>query len=147
MLLHCRTSIKAQDTMTATPVLQRRAALSTLPVLALAAASPAAGLAPLDDPDSVITVMQFAARSEGSRAKLKLPMAAMRDHLRAQQGLLENVLFENRNPTAKLRYRSVSPWKSFKDWQNLGPNPKAQALDARIGEVGDLVPGTFGVVK
>jgi hypothetical protein len=63
--------------MTETPVLQRRVALSALPVLALAAASPAAGSVALDDPDSVITVI----------------------------------------------------------------------LDTRIVEVGELVPGTFGVVK
>lgn len=134
--------------MTAKPFLQqRRAALSALPLLALAAASPASDASPLDDPNSVITVMQFTARSEASRTELKLRMAAMRDHLRTQPGLLENALFENRNSAAKPHYVGVSRWKSIKDWESLWLNPKTQALVARIGEVGDLVPGTFGVVK
>lgn len=133
--------------MTASPALQRRAALCTLPALAFAVASPVASAAPLDDPNSVITVMQFSARSEAARAELKLRMAAMRDHLRAKPGLVENALFENRNAAAKPHYVGVSRWKSFKDWEDLWLDPKTQALVARIGEVGDLVPGTFGVVK
>lgn len=133
--------------MIATPFRQRRAALSALPALALAAASPAADATPLDDPNSVITVMQFSARSEASRAELKLRMAAMRDHLRAKPGLVENALFENRSPGNKPHYVGVSRWKSFKDWESLWLDPKTQALVARIGEVGDLVPGTFGLAK
>jgi heme-degrading monooxygenase HmoA len=133
--------------MSETPVLRRRVALSALPVLALAAASPAAGAMALDDPDSVITVMQFSARSEATRAELKLRMAAMRDHLRTQPGLLENALFENRNTTARPHYVGVSRWKRFKDWENLWLDAKTQALVTRIVEVGELVPGTFGVVR
>ncbi len=132
--------------MTPSPVLQRRAALSALPILALTAPTSAAS-APLDDPNSVMTVMQFSARSDASRAELKKRMAAMRDHLRDKPGLVENALFENRNTTAKPHYVGVSRWKSFKDWENLWLDPKTQALVARIGEVGELVPGTFGVVK
>lgn len=133
--------------MTSTPVLRRRAALSTLPVLALAAASPVALTAPLDDPNSVITVMQFSARNEAFRTELKMRMAAMRDHLRTQPGLLENALFENRNPAAKPHYVGVSRWKTFKNWESLWLNPETQALVARIGEVGELVPGTFRVAQ
>jgi hypothetical protein len=35
----------------------------------------------------------------------------------------------------------------LKDWENIWLNPKTQDLVRRIGEVGTLVPGTFGVVK
>lgn len=131
----------------AIPLVQRRAALFAVPALALMAAPPSAGAAPLDDPNSVITVMQFTAKSEASRAELKTRMAAMRDHLRTQPGLLENALFENRNPSNDPHYVGVSRWKSFKDWENLWLNTKTQELVRRIGEVGSLVPGTFGVVK
>ena len=133
--------------MTRTTSIERRAALSALPALALAATTPATAATPLDDPNSVITVMQFTARNEALRADLKVRMAAMRDHLRTQAGLLENALFENRSPTNSPHYVGVSRWKSFKDWENIWLNPKTQDLVRRIGEVGDLVPGTFGVVK
>jgi heme-degrading monooxygenase HmoA len=133
--------------MTSTPVLQRHAAFSVLPLLAVAAASPAAEAAALDDPNSVITVMQYSARSEVTRAELKLRMAAMRDHLRAKPGLVENALFENRNATTKHHDVGVSRWKSSKDRESLWLDAKTQALVARIGEVGDFEPGTFGVVK
>jgi heme-degrading monooxygenase HmoA len=130
-----------------TTTLRRRAALSTLPAVALAFAATPAGSAPLDDPDSVMTVMQFTARNDASRAELKVRMAAMRDHLRAHPGLLENALFENRNPSNNPHYVGVSRWKSFKDWESIWLNPKTQDLVRRIGEVGTLVPGTFAAVK
>jgi hypothetical protein len=37
--------------------------------------------------------MQFTSRSEASFPELKVRMAAMRDHLRTQPGMLENALF------------------------------------------------------
>lgn len=80
--------------MSATPVRQRRAALSTLPVLALEAA-----------------------------------------------------LLKNRIATAKPHCAGAARWKSFKDWETPWLNPTTQALGARIGDVGERVPGTFGAVK
>lgn len=133
--------------MTPIPALRRRAALSALPVPGLAVATPATGATPLDDSNSGITVMPFTARSEALRAELKLRMAAMRDPLRTQAGLLESALFENRNPANSLHDVGVSRWKSFKDWENPWLSPKTQDLVRRIGEVGTLVPGTLGVVK
>jgi heme-degrading monooxygenase HmoA len=133
--------------MTRMTDIERRAALTALPALALAATTSAIAATALDDPNSVITVMQFTARNDAQRAELKVRMAAMRDHLRTQAGLLENALFENRNPASNPHYVGVSRWKSFKDWENIWLNPKTQDLVRRIGEVGTLVPGTFGVVK
>lgn len=120
-----------------TTALQRRAALSALPVLALTAASPAVVAAALDDPNSVITVMQFFGRSEASRAELKLRMAAMCDHLRAKPGLVENALFENRNTAAKPHYVGVSRLKSLKNWENLCvPFSRAGLTEASVGALG-----------
>ena len=100
------------------PNATRRTILTALTALA-ATAHAASGAATLDDADTVITVLQFSAKSEASRAELKKRMAAMRDYLRTQPGLVENALFENRNPGAKPHYVGVSRWKSFKDWENL----------------------------
>jgi len=68
--------------MITTPLLPRRATLSTLPAFALAAASPAANSSkatPLDDDSSVITIMPFSARNGASRAKLTQRIAAIND--------------------------------------------------------------------
>lgn len=130
-----------------TPNLQRRMALSALPALAFATTPVAADAASLDDPNSVITVMQFTARNEASKAELKTRMAAMRDHLRTQPGLVENALLENRNPSNNPHYVGISRWKTFKDWENLWLDKKTQELVRKIGEVGTVVPGTFSAVK
>ena len=131
------------------PNATRRTILTSLTALtALAAtAHAAAGAAPLDDADSVITVMQFPAKSEASRAELKKRMAAMRDYLRTQPGLIENALFENRNTGAKPHYVGVSRLKSIKDWENLWLKKETQSLVRQIGEVGELVSGTFSAVR
>lgn len=112
-----------------------------------AAAQTTPGALPLDDVGTVMTVMQFSAKSEASRAELKKRMAAMRDYLRTQPGLVENALFENRNTSAKPHYVGVSRWKSFKDWENLWLKQEMQSLVRQIGEVGGLVPGTFSAVR
>lgn len=124
----------------------RRTVLGALAALAVSAA-PHLHAAPLDDASTVITVMQFTAKNDASRDELKKRMAAMRDCLRTQPGLVENALFENRNPSVKPNYVGVSRWKSFKDWENLWLKQETQLLVRQIGEVGELVPGTFGVVR
>ena len=82
------------------------AALATLPAMA-ANAQPTPSVAAMDDAGTVITVMQFSARTETSRAELKKRMGEMRDYLRTQPGMVENALFENRNPTVKPHYVGV----------------------------------------
>lgn len=124
----------------------RRTVLTALAALTTTAHT-AASAATLDDADTVITVMQFSAKSEASRAELKKRMAAMRDYLRTQPGLVENALMENRNPAVKPHYVGVSRWKSFKDWERLWLKPETQLLVRQIGEVGELVPGTFSAVR
>ena len=122
------------------------AALATLPAMA-ANAQPTPSVAAMDDAGTVITVMQFSARTETSRAELKKRMGEMRDYLRTQPGMVENALFENRNPTVKPHYVGVSRWKSFKDWENLWLKQETKLLVRQIGEVGELVPGTFSAVR
>jgi heme-degrading monooxygenase HmoA len=115
--------------------------------LSLFAGVAQAAVPALDDPNTVVTVMQFTAKDAASRPELQKRMAAMRDFLRKQPGYIENVLMENRNTDAKPDYVGVSRWKSFKDWEKLWLMPEVQKLVASINEVGQINPGTFAPVK
>lgn len=103
--------------------------------------------AALDDPNHVVTVMQFSAKSPESIPELKKRMQAMRDFLRKQPGYVENALFENRNPQTSPQYVGVSQWKKLKDWENLWQGEQFQALMRAIGEVGTVSPGVYSAVK
>jgi heme-degrading monooxygenase HmoA len=101
----------------------------------------------LDDPQTVVTVMQFSAKNAANKIELKKRMATMRDYLRKQPGYIENAVMENRNGDAKPEYVGVSRWKSFKDWEVLWNKPEFQKLVASVSEVGDINPGTFAPIK
>lgn len=111
------------------------------------AAASAQGVPALDDPNTVVTVMQFSARNAAARAPLQERMGAIRDCLRKQPGYIENALMENRNAGAKPEFVGVSRWKSFKDWEALWLKPEFQKLVAAAGEVGEVNPGTYAPVK
>jgi heme-degrading monooxygenase HmoA len=118
--------------------------------LALAAASAstfAQAVPALDDPGTVVTVMQFSARSAATRDQLQQRMGAIRDYIRKQPGYVENALMENRNTGAKPEFVGVSRWRSFKDWEALWLKPEFQKLVAAAGEVGDINPGTYSPLK
>ena len=101
----------------------------------------------LDDPSTVVTVMQFTARNAAARAPLQERMGAIRDYIRKQPGYIENALMENRNTGNKPEFVGVSRWKSFKDWESLWLKPDFQKLVAAAGEFGEINPGTFAPVK
>ena len=103
--------------------------------------------AALDDPNHVVTVMQFTAKSPESIPELKKRMQAMREFLRKQPGYVENALFENRNPQTSPQYVGVSQWKQLKDWENLWQGDQFQVLMRAIGEVGTVNPGVYSAVK
>ena len=118
--------------------------------LALAVSSAAAfsqAVPALDDPSTVVTVMQFSARNAATRAQLQERMGAIRDYIRKQPGYIENALMENRNTGSKPDFVGVSRWKSFKDWEALWLKPEFQKLVAAAGEVGDINPGTYSPLK
>lgn len=116
-------------------------------LVAANAASAAPGAPALDDPATVVTVMQFTARSAADRGRLQQRMGAIRDYLRKQPGYVENALMENRNPAGKPDFVGVSRWRSFKDWEALWLKPDLQKLVAAAAEVGDIQPATFSPVK
>lgn len=123
---------------------------STLAAVALvfSAATASAQAAPaLDDPSTVVTVMQFSARSAAARAPLQERMGAIRDYIRKQPGYIENALMENRNPASKPEFVGVSRWKSFKDWEALWLKPDFQKMVAAASEFGEINPGTFAPIK
>jgi heme-degrading monooxygenase HmoA len=123
---------------------------STLAAFALAfsTATVSVQAAPaLDDPSTVVTVMQFSARNAAARAPLQERMGAIRDYIRKQPGYIENALMENRNPGNKPEFVGVSRWKSFKDWEALWLKPEFQKLVAAAGEFGEINPGTFAPIK
>ena len=124
----------------------RTAALALFLAVSSAAASAQAAPA-LDDPNTVVTVMQFSARSAVARPQLQQRMGAIRDYIRNQPGYIENALMENRNTGSKPDFVGVSRWKSFKDWEALWQKPEFQKLIAAVGEVGDINPGTYSPVK
>ena len=101
----------------------------------------------LDDPNTVVTVMQFSARSAATRAQLQERMGAIREYIRKQPGYIENALMANNNAAAKPEFVGVSRWKSFKDWEALWLKPEFQKLVAAAGEVGDIQPGTYSPIK
>ena len=118
--------------------------------LALAVSSAAAfsqAVPALDDPSTVVTVMQFSARNAATRAQLQERMGAIRDYIRKQPGYIENALMENRNTGSKPDFVGVSRWKSFKDWEALWLKPEFQKLVAAAGEVGEINPGTYSPLK
>ena len=117
-------------------------AFSISSAVAFAQAAPA-----LDDPNTVVTVMQFSARSAATRAQLQERMGAIRDYIRKQSGYIENALMENRNTGSKPDFVGVSRWKSFKDWEALWLKPEFQKLVAAAGEVGEVNPGTFAPIR
>ncbi len=124
-----------------------RRALLTIATLTALGSTPAMAGPALDDPNTVVTVMQFTARDPANKAELAKRMAAIRDYLRKQPGFVENALMENRNPNSKPHYVGVSRWKSYKDWENLWQKEELQKLVRAVGEVGELSPGTFAAVK
>jgi heme-degrading monooxygenase HmoA len=130
-----------------TPTMKLAVALFAIALAAANAASAAPGTPALDDPDTVVTVMQFSARSAADRGRLQQRMGAIRDYLRKQPGYVENALMENRNPGGKPEFVGVSRWRSFKDWEALWLKPDLQKLVAAVAEVGDLQPATFSPVK
>lgn len=117
-------------------------ALAVSSTVASAQAVPA-----LDDPNTVVTVMQFSARSAATRAQLQERIGAIRDYIRRQPGYIENALMENRNTGNKPEFVGVSRWKSFKDWEALWLKPEFQKLLAAAVEVGDISPGTYSPMK
>ena len=83
-------------------VLARTLARSLVIALAVSSAVASAQAAPaLDDPNTVVTVMQFSARNAAARAQLQERMGAIRDYIRKQPGYIENALMENRKPGSK----------------------------------------------
>ncbi len=118
------------------------AALAIALPLSAAAATPA-----LDDPSTVVTVMQFSAKNAAAKPELMTRMAAVRDYIRKQPGHIDNALMENRNGDAQPSFVGVSRWKSFKDWEVMWTKPEFQKMVASISEVGTLNPGTFAPVK
>jgi heme-degrading monooxygenase HmoA len=129
------------------PTMKLPAALLVFAFAVSSAAASAQGAPALDDPNTVVTVMQFSARSAASRAQLQERMGAIRDYIRKQPGYIENALMENRNPGSKPEFVGVSRWKSFKDWESMWLKPEFQKLVTAAGEVGDINPGTYSPVK
>jgi heme-degrading monooxygenase HmoA len=124
-----------------------RRALLTIATLAALGSTPAMAVPALDDPNTVVTVMQFTARDPANKAELAKRMGAIRDYLRKQPGYIENALMENRNPDSKPQYVGVSRWKSYKDWENLWLKEDFQKMVRSVGEIAELNPGTFAPVK
>lgn len=100
-----------------------------------------------DDPSEVVTVMQFAAKNPASVPELKKRMLAMRDFQRKQTGLVDNALYENRNPQTAPQYVGVARWKQLKNWEDLWQNEQFQTLVRAVSEVGTVTPGVYGAVK
>lgn len=100
-----------------------------------------------DDPSEVMTVMQFAAKNPASVPELKKRMLAMRDFQRKQTGLVDNALYENRNPQTAPQYVGVARWKQLKNWEDLWQNEQFQTLVRAVSEVGTVTPGVYGAVK
>ena len=123
------------------------AAALALALALFSAGVPAQGVPALDDPNTVITVMQFSARNAAARPQLEQRMGLMRDYIRKQPGYIDNALMENRNAGSKPEFVGVSRWKSFKDWEAMWLKPEFQKLVASITEVGEINPGTYAPVK
>ena len=122
-------------------------ALLALALAVSSAATLAQAVPALDDANTVVTVMQFSARSAATRAQLQDRMGTIREYIRKQPGFIDNALMENRNAGGKPDFVGVSRWKSFKDWEALWLKPEFQKLVAAAGEVGEINPGTYSPLK
>lgn len=100
----------------------------------------------LDDPNTVLTVMQFTIKPGASREELLKRMTAVRDFGRKQPGNIDNAIMENRNSAASPTYVGVSRWNSFKSWEAMWSNDAFKKLVASVNEVGDITPGTFAPI-
>lgn len=116
-------------------------------VLSLFAGTANSAVPALDDPTTVVTVMEYSAKNAASRPELQKRMAVMRDFIRKQPGFIDNALMENRNADTKPDFVGVSRWASFKSWESMWLNPEMKKLVASINEVGQVNPGTFSPVK
>ena len=101
----------------------------------------------LDDPNTVMTVMQFTAKDPSMKEQLKLRMVAVMQFQRDQPGFVENAIMVNVNEGRKPDFVGVGRWRSFKDWERLWLKPEFQKLAASVGEVGVINPGTYSVLK
>ncbi len=115
-------------------------------VLSLSRVSYAATVTPLDDPNTVLTVMQFTLKSGASRDELQKRMMRIRDFVRKQPGLIDNALMENRNHNAAPTFVGVSRWKSFKSWEAMWSSTEFKDLVSKVSEVGEMNPGTFAPI-
>lgn len=97
----------------------------------------------LDDPNTVVTVMQFTLKPGASREELLKRMAAIRDFGRKQSGIIDNAIMENRNAASSPTFVGVTRWKNFKSWEAMWSSDEFKKLVARVSEVGDVNPGTF----
>lgn len=125
----------------------RRLCLVSLLLSATMGLAQAAPSVTLDDPNTVITVMEFTAKDPSQRAELAKRMTAIRDYIRKQPGLIDNAVMQNRNPGNKPDFAGVSRWKSFKDWENLWLKEDVQKMVRAVVEVGDIRPNTFSPLK
>lgn len=116
-------------------------------VTSVALMMPSLSQAALDEPGHVVTVMQFSAKNAASVPELKKRMLAMRDFQRQQPGYVENAVFENRNQQTAPQYVGVARWKTLKEWEDLWQRDQFQKLVRSIGEVGDIKPGVFNLVR
>jgi heme-degrading monooxygenase HmoA len=113
-------------------------------MLLLSTATPAATA--LDDPNTVLTVMQFNLKPGASREELLNRMTAIRDFGRKQPGIIDNAIMENRNTASSPTFVGVTRWKSFKAWEAMWQSDEFKKLVARVSEVGDITPGTFAPI-
>ena len=116
-------------------------------VLSLTRFSYAANATALDDPNTVLTVMQFTLKSGASRDELQKRMMTIRDFIRKQPGLIDNALMENRNHNAAPTFVGVSRWKSFKSWEALWNSNEFKSIVSQVSEVGEMNPGTFAPIS
>ncbi len=118
--------------------------IATVMVLLLTGVSHAS--TSLDDPNTVLTVMQFTLKSGASRDELQKRMMTIRDFIRQQPGLIDNALMENRNHDAAPTFVGVSRWKSFKSWEAMWSSREFKDLVTKVSEVGEMNPGTFAPI-
>jgi hypothetical protein len=97
----------------------------------------------LDDPKTMVTVMQFTLKPGASREELLKRMVAIRDFGRKQPGIIDTAIMENRNTASSPTFIGVTRWKNFKAWEAMWSSDELKKLVARVLEVGDINPGTF----
>ncbi|MEK7345770.1 MAG: antibiotic biosynthesis monooxygenase [Pseudomonadota bacterium] len=124
-----------------------KAIFSTVAMAGMLLFSTASQAAPaLDDPSTVLTVMQFTLKPGASREELLNRMTAIRDYGRKQPGIIDNAIMENRNTANSPTFVGVTRWKSFKAWEAMWTSDEFKKLVARVTEIGDINPGTFAPV-